>query len=222
MTSLAELFDLSTIPSVYHKLFEVAQPWDILARLDHFWDDIEPPILGEVHPTAVLEGKVFVADGASIGPHSYVKGPAWIDAGASVGHGVYLRNGVILMSGANVGHASEIKRSLLMPKAKAPHFNYIGDSIIGSNVNLGAGVKIANFHVFGKNIKADGQDTGLRKLGAIVGDDVSVGCNAVLAPGTFIGARTAVYHGSMVRGTVPADSIVKNKPDLDIIERQPI
>jgi UDP-N-acetylglucosamine diphosphorylase / glucose-1-phosphate thymidylyltransferase / UDP-N-acetylgalactosamine diphosphorylase / glucosamine-1-phosphate N-acetyltransferase / galactosamine-1-phosphate N-acetyltransferase len=136
--------------------------------------------------------------GASIGPHAFVQGPAWIMAGAQVGHAAMLRGGVLLGPKAKVGHASEVKRSVLLAGAKAPHFNYVGDSVIGHGANLGAGVKLANLKVVGG--RGGRRATGLRKLGALVGDGVSIGCNAVLAPGTVIGADTVVYAGATVRG----------------------
>jgi UDP-N-acetylglucosamine diphosphorylase / glucose-1-phosphate thymidylyltransferase / UDP-N-acetylgalactosamine diphosphorylase / glucosamine-1-phosphate N-acetyltransferase / galactosamine-1-phosphate N-acetyltransferase len=219
MLSVAELFDLSGVPEPWRSLFDVEAPWDVLARLDAFAATIRDDRQGEIHPTAVLEGDVVVERGAAIGPHAYVQGPAWLMAGARVGHGAYLRGNVLLAPDAWVQHASEVKRSIILGGARAPHFNYIGDSVIGHRVNLGAGVKIANYKAFGDPVRVDGRATNLRKLGALVGDDVSVGCNAVLAPGTAVGPRSVVYHGAMVRGIVSADSVVKYKPELVITPR---
>jgi UDP-N-acetylglucosamine diphosphorylase / glucose-1-phosphate thymidylyltransferase / UDP-N-acetylgalactosamine diphosphorylase / glucosamine-1-phosphate N-acetyltransferase / galactosamine-1-phosphate N-acetyltransferase len=220
MLSVAELFDLSAIPEVWRPLFDVEAPWDFLARLDAYVATISDDRRGEIHPTAVLEGAVVVEPGAMVGPHAYVKGPSWLMAGAQVGHGAFLRGSVLLGPGATVLHASEVKRSILLGEARAPHFNYVGDSIVGHRANLGAGVKIANFKAFGDSIRVDGRETHLRKLGALVGDDVSIGCNAVLAPGTVVGPRSVIYHGAMVRGFVPAGSVVKYKPELLIAQRR--
>jgi UDP-N-acetylglucosamine diphosphorylase / glucose-1-phosphate thymidylyltransferase / UDP-N-acetylgalactosamine diphosphorylase / glucosamine-1-phosphate N-acetyltransferase / galactosamine-1-phosphate N-acetyltransferase len=220
MLSISELFDLTEVPGPWRALFDVDAPWDVLTRLDEYAATIEDDRRGDVHPTAVVEGSVVVEAGASIGPHAYVQGPSWLMAGAQVGHGAYLRGNVLLGPGAMVTHASEVKRSVLLAGARAPHFNYIGDSLVGHRVNLGAGVKIANYKAFGDPIRVDGRETNLRKFGALVGDDVSIGCNAVLSPGTVVGPRSVVYHGTMVRGFVPAGSVVKFKPELVIVPRR--
>lgn len=219
MPTVAELYDLRGVPPAWRTLFEVELPWEILVRLDRLLADIADDRRGEVHPTAVVDGPVRLEEGASVGPYAFVVGPAWIMRGARVGHGAHLRGGVLLGPDAHVEHASEVKRSVLLGGARAPHFNYVGDSVVGSRANLGAGVKLANFRAFPGDIRVDDRPTGMRKLGAFVGDDVSIGCNAVLAPGTVVGARSVVYHGATVRGVVPPDSIVKFKPPLEIVAR---
>lgn len=209
MLKTQDLFDIEAVEPPLRDLLEVVFPWQILTKLDAFVNAVADERLGDVHPTAIVSGAVFLAEGAVIGPHACVEGPAWIGAGAEVGHAAFLRGGVILAPGAKVGHSSEVKRSLLLGQAKVPHFNYVGDSIVGRKVNLGAGVKLANFNTFGNSISVAGQSTGLRKFGAAVGDEVSIGCNAVLSPGTLVGARTVVYNGAMLRGLIPADIVVK-------------
>jgi bifunctional N-acetylglucosamine-1-phosphate-uridyltransferase/glucosamine-1-phosphate-acetyltransferase GlmU-like protein len=209
MIMTSELFDTSGLDEDLQELLDVHAPWEALERLDSLLGRVSGSVQGHVHHTAVLEGDVFVAEGATVGPHAFIRGPAFLAEGSSVGHAAFLRDGVFLAAGASVGHSSEVKRALLLPHARAPHFNYVGDSIIGRNVNLGAGVKLANFNAFASSIKVNGNDTGLRKFGAAVGDDVSIGCNAVLSPGTIIGARTVIYNGAMVRGIIPADTVVK-------------
>ena len=219
MLKTAELFDLEHVRSPLRELLEVEHPWEVLARLDSFVSGIEHDVRGEVHPTAVLEGDIYLAEGAVVGPHAYVKGPAWLGEGAEVGHGAYLRGSVVLAPGAKIGHASEAKRSLFLEGAKAPHFNYIGDAVLGRKVNLGAGVKLANFKAGGRTVRVGGPDTGLRKFSAAVGDEVFVGCNAVLSPGTLVGPRTTVYNGAMLRGVYAADSIVKLRQTLESTPR---
>ncbi len=213
-----DLFDISSVADPLKELLDVAAPWDILARIDDFLaglEDQRPTLAGAVHPTAVLSGPVYLAPGAVVGPHACIEGPAWLGEGAEVHHGAFLRGGVVLAPGAKVGHSSEVKRALLLEGAKAPHFNYVGDAVLGRNVNLGAGVKLANFKPGGKAVKVAGQDTGLRKFSAALGDDVFVGCNAVLAPGTVVGPRSLIYSGVMLRGVVPADTIVKLRQPLE-------
>lgn len=220
MEAMPETFDLERVPAPWRALFDDDLPWAVLARLDDFWRTLVVDVAGEVHPTAVLEGPVRVDVGASIGPHAFVQGPAWFMTGSSVGHGAYVRGGVLLAPGAKVGHATEVKRSVFLGGAKAPHFNYVGDSVLGHDVNLGAGVKVANLKAFGGTISVGEASTGLRKLGALVGDGASIGCNAVLAPGTVVGAGTVVYHGAMLRGLVPAHSVVKVRPTLETVARR--
>jgi UDP-N-acetylglucosamine diphosphorylase / glucose-1-phosphate thymidylyltransferase / UDP-N-acetylgalactosamine diphosphorylase / glucosamine-1-phosphate N-acetyltransferase / galactosamine-1-phosphate N-acetyltransferase len=215
-----ELFALECVPEMLRPLLEVTYPWEVLQKLDDFVATIQDHRAGDIHPTAVLEGNVYVHERASIGPHTYIEGPAWIGDGVYIGHAVYLRSGVVLAPGAKVGHSTEVKRSLFLEGAAAPHLNYVGDSVLGRKVNIGAGVKLANFNNMGTTIKIAGQSTGLRKLGAMLGDEVTLGCNAATAPGTIVGARTMVYQGAMLRGVVPADSVVKMRPALDIVPRQ--
>lgn len=219
MFRTAELFDLTQLPPDLRDLLETEHPWEILARLDAFALSIPAQVLGTVHPTAVLTGNVFVAAGAKVGPHALIEGPAWLGSGAVVGHGAYLRGNVVLAPKAKVGHATEVKRSVFLPGAAAAHFNYVGDSVLGSRVNLGAGVKLANFRALAGTVKVAGFDTGLRKFGAALGDDVSLGCNGVTAPGTVIGPRTVAYHGAMLRGLYPADTVLKLRQELVTVPR---
>jgi bifunctional UDP-N-acetylglucosamine pyrophosphorylase/glucosamine-1-phosphate N-acetyltransferase len=208
MLTTADLFDLERVPGELRHLLDEELPWRVLARLDEFGDALVTEA-GDVHPTAVVDGPLYMGRGARVGPHAYLTGPVYLADGAEVGHGARLRGPVVLGPGAAVGHASEVKRSLLLGGAKVPHFNYVGDSVVGHDVNLGAGVKVANFKAFGDEVRSGGVGTGLRKFGAAIGDGVSIGCNAVLAPGTLIGRRCVIYHGATVRGEVPAATVVK-------------
>lgn len=219
MLATSELFCSDDLPHELRPLLAAHHPWEILTALDSFVAEQGDDRLGVIHPTAVVEGPVFLAEGAVIGPHALVSGPSWIGPGAEVGHGACLRGGVVLAAGAFVGHASEIKRSLLLPEARAPHFNYVGDSVLGRGVNLGAGVKLANFNTFANPVRLG--VAALRKFGAALGDEVSIGCNAVLAPGTIVGPRTVIYPGAMVRGQIGADRVVKCKPGLELVPRRP-
>ena len=215
-----DLFDVDAVAAELRPLLRAERPWQILARLDAFLQGLADYRAGRIHPSAVIEGPIHLAEGASIGPHAFVQGPAWIGRGAEVGHGAHLRGKVVLGPDTRVMHACEVKHALLLDGARLPHFNYVGDSVLGRGVNLGAGVKLANFKVFDGEIVVAGEGTGLRKFGAALGDDVSIGCNAVLAPGTVIGPRTIVYHGATVRGVVPADSVLKLRQTQEIAPRR--
>jgi len=167
-------------------------------------------------------------------PGAYIAGPAWIGANCVIRHGAYLRGDVLIGDDCIVGHASEIKHSIMLAGSHAPHFNYIGDSILGAGANLGAGTKLSNLSVAsvkdavtGKrptihlSIEGEVFDTGLAKLGAILGDQVQTGCNSVLNPGVLIGPRTLVYANlSLPKGLYPGDSILKLRQTIVTVGRE--
>ncbi len=192
-------------------------------------------ILGQVMPGAFLSDRpIYIAPGAIIEPGAYIVGPAYIGAGAVVRHGAYVREDVILLAGSVLGHASEAKNALFLPTAQAPHFNYVGDSILGHRVNLGAGTKLSNLGILSEKdrqtgkrpsikLVIDGQeyDTGLAKFGAVLGDYAQTGCNAVLNPGCLVGAHTLVYANlSLRKGYHAANSIIKLRQDTRRMEKQ--
>jgi NDP-sugar pyrophosphorylase family protein len=153
-----------------------------------------------------------------------IKGPAIIGAHCEIRHNAYIRENVIIGDRCVLGNSSEIKNSVMFNGAVAPHFNYIGDSVLGHKAHLGAGVKISNFKLVPGNIMVECEgrriDTGLRKFGAMLGDFAEIGCNAVLNPGSVIGRSSVVYSNVNWRGCLPAGHIVKNKAALEIIARQ--
>jgi NDP-sugar pyrophosphorylase family protein len=154
-----------------------------------------------------------------------IKGPALIGRNCHLRHNAYLRENVMLGDNCVIGNSCEVKNSLLFNHAGAPHFNYIGDSILGYYAHLGAGVKISNVKLVPGNImvEIDGQpfDTGLRKFGALLGDHSEIGCNAVLNPGSIIGRGSVVYPNTNWRGILPANMIVKNQAPQEVIVRRP-
>tara|TARA_Y100001954_G_scaffold119933_1_gene129118 strand:- start:361 stop:1062 length:702 start_codon:yes stop_codon:yes gene_type:complete len=149
-------------------------------------------------------GKVMIERGALVGPSTHFVGPCFVGRGAIIRHGAYIRENSWICSTAVVGHCSEVKHSVLLPGAKAPHFNYVGDSILGKDVNLGAGVKLSNLRndgqevylsMGGKKIASE-----LRKFGAILGEGCQLGCNAVTNPGTILGKNSVVSPNVTVTG----------------------
>jgi NDP-sugar pyrophosphorylase family protein len=154
-------------------------------------------------------GVVHIVDGTKIGPGVHIEGPAYI--AGEVRHAAFVRSHSWICRGAVVGHCSEVKHSLLLPGAKAPHFNYVGDSILGRGVNLGAGCKLSNLRNDGRNIRIQSLsvDTGLRKFGAILGEGVQIGCNAVCNPGTVLGPDCNVWPNVNVSGAHPAESVLR-------------
>ena len=161
---------------------------------------------------------VYISKSAKVNKNAYIGDFTIIDEGAEIRQCAYIRGNSIIGKGCVVGNSSEIKNSILFDKAQVPHFNYVGDSILGYGVHLGAGAITSNLKSDRTNVKiAVGQakiDTGLRKMGAIIGDLCEIGCNTVLNPGTVIGRETTVYPLSIVRGYVPGGSIFKTPTNI--------
>lgn len=176
-------------------------PWAMLrGALKSYFEkfDSRNVLLGEVSNQAHIEGsQIYVAQGAKVEAGAFIKGPCYIGKGTEVRHGAYLRGNVYVGENCVVGHCTEVKHSVFLDGAKAGHFNYIGDSILGNNVNLGAGTKLANLKMTPGNVflKIDGAliDSGIRKFGALIGDETETGCNSVLNPGTILAPQSLVF-----------------------------
>jgi UDP-N-acetylglucosamine diphosphorylase / glucose-1-phosphate thymidylyltransferase / UDP-N-acetylgalactosamine diphosphorylase / glucosamine-1-phosphate N-acetyltransferase / galactosamine-1-phosphate N-acetyltransferase len=218
----ATLFDLASFE--HRDLFEgVEHAWEALGeRLVAYLDARATHRLeGTIEPGAFVQGPVVLARGATIEAGAYVRGPAILGPGTVVRHGAYLRGYVLAGRDCIIGHDTESKGSVFFNRSSAGHFAYVGDSILGHRVNLGAGTKLANFRVFPGRVKIarpDGStlDSGLEKLGAILGDDVAIGCNAVTAPGTVVGRETRVYSLCSLRGTLPPRVVVALRQEQDV------
>ncbi|MEN2983877.1 MAG: glucose-1-phosphate thymidylyltransferase [Dictyoglomaceae bacterium] len=201
--------------------------WEALLKLSAFLSKyVKPEIHGKVLGGVFIEGPVYVGKGTVIEPGVYIKGPTYIGKDCEIRQGAYLRGNIFIGNNCVVGHATEVKNSILLNNSSAPHFNYVGDSILGHNTNLGAGTKISNLKIGPEStvkIKINDQviDTKLRKFGAIIGDYSETGCNSVLNPGTILGKHVLIYPNATVRGYIPNNSIVKFKPELEIIEIKP-
>ncbi|MFN7975694.1 MAG: hypothetical protein U0166_25700 [Acidobacteriota bacterium] len=185
-----------------------ADVWEALGSLPGYLRARVPAsgndIRGTVHQGSfVASDGVVIGEGTVVEPGAYIAGPTIIGKGCEVRHGAYIRGEVIVGDGCVVGHTTEVKTSVFLDGAKAGHFAYIGDSILGNGVNLGAGTKLANFKLTGDEIVlrlADGRrPTGRRKLGAILGDGCQTGCNSVTSPGTLLGRGSFVYPCVSVR-----------------------
>ena len=188
--------DLVGIPSWEEQDFL----WSIL-------DNTNSGLIAQIMGFEGAEDGVFIHPSAVIGEFVTIEGPCYVGAGAEIRHSAYLRKGSWICQGAVVGHSSEIKNSILLPESKAPHFNYVGDSILGVGVNLGAGAKLSNVRNDSREIRIvleDGGviDTGLKKLGAIIGDGSQIGCNVVTNPGTIIKPGVMVNPNSTLSGFV--------------------
>lgn len=220
------------LPAGLAERYDSAAPWDLLGEaLDEFLatigasggDPIEIRPLPEVH---LAGDRIAIGRGTRIAPNVVIEGPAWIGKEVEIRPGAYIRGGCYVGDGAVVGANTELKRAILLPGAKAPHLNYVGDSILGAEVNLGAGTILSNFRHDGREIRiaADGGSlaTGRRKLGAILGDAVQTGCNCVLHPGSLVGAGTQLYPGVQLRsGIYPEKSIVKLRQEIEVVPLAP-
>ncbi len=214
-------------PFNFFDLSQYAHP-DLLSNIHFVWEgllQIIPylksqalgKIEGTVSPQAFLINPemIVIGKGTIVEPGAYIQGPCMIGQRCQIRHGAYIRGQVIIGDDCIVGHDTEIKHSILLNRAKASHFNYIGDSILGHDVNLGAGVKCANMKLDHSEVTVSlgGQvvyQTGLEKMGAIIGDGAQLGCNAVTSPGTLIGPQAIIYPCLHVQGYIADRKRIKN------------
>ena len=212
MTEIKDLLDLTK--TIAAGLFEgKTYPWEVL-------DEIKDYILrlgGTLSPEEYdhPEEGVWIAKDAKIFPTAYIGAPCIIDHGAEVRHGAFIRGSAIVGKNAVVGNSVELKNAVLFDHVQTPHYNYVGDSVLGYKAHMGAGSITSNVKSDKSlvTIKEPGHplETGRKKVGAILGDYAEIGCNSVLNPGTVVGRRTSVYPTSCVRGVVPEDCIYKDK-----------
>lgn len=194
----------------------VVYPWELLPKIGTYIVE-----LGKTLPADKYEKRgenIWIAKSATVAPTACVNGPCIIDEDAEIRHCAYIRGNAIVGKGAVVGNSTELKNVILFNKVQVPHYNYVGDSILGYKSHMGAGsitsnVKSDKTLVVVKSPQGN-IETGLKKMGAMLGDNVEVGCNSVLNPGTVIGRGSNVYPTSMVRGYVAADSIYKKQGEI--------
>ena len=219
----ADLFDLTQ--TEHASLFESCEDaWDALKRLkDYIQKNLKPGRHHRAEGQPFISDLVFIGEGTVVEHGAMIKGPAIIGRNCQIRHNAYIREDVIIGDGCVVGNASEIKHSVLFNGVQVPHYNYVGDSILGHKAHLGAGVKISNVKLVPGNIFVEKEgvpfDTGLRKFGALLGDECDIGCNAVLNPGTIIGRQSVIYPNTNWRGILPDRLIVKNKATQEVVIR---
>ncbi|NLB27373.1 MAG: UDP-N-acetylglucosamine pyrophosphorylase [Clostridiaceae bacterium] len=202
---------------VFHSFFaNSVYPWELLEHIASFLLVLGPQLPEEKYIRA--DKDVWIARTASVAEYVTIKGPTIIGEGCQIRPGAYIRGSAFIGEGSGVGNSTEIKNSMLLGKVEAPHFNYIGDSILSYGAHLGAGVITSNMRSDRKNIKVrlgdEVMETGLRKFGAMIAEKVEIGCNAVLNPGILIGAGSIIYPLSLVRKSVPRNSIYKNQGEV--------
>ena len=207
--------------TIASKIFEGATyPWEVLPKIEEFIKELGNTLSSEEYEKRGED--IWIAKTATIAPTAYIKGPAIMGKNAEIRHCAFIRGKAIVGEGAVVGNSTELKNVILFNKVQVPHYNYVGDSILGYKAHMGAGSITSNVKsdkklVVVKN-KEEKIETGLKKFGAMLGDNVEIGCGSVLNPGTVIGKNTNVYPLSSVRGVVPSNSIYKKQNE--IVEKQ--
>jgi len=222
----SDFFALPTSLALFAPHFRAdVPPWDWLKQIGAALGSVsDAPSVPVSSPGVHLEGRVWIHPSVKLPPSATIIGPAWIGANTEIRPGAYIRGNVIVGAECVLGNACEFKNCLLMDGVSAPHFNYVGDSILGNRAHLGAGVICSNLRLDQEDIVVRTTDasfeTGLRKFGAILGDDAEVGCNAVLNPGTLLGPRALVSPAIAVSGHVPAAMIVHARSPVKLIPRR--
>ncbi len=212
---ITDLYDLSqTLAADLMK--SCTYPWEVLAQIGEFVQKLGESLSEEEYRK---EGEnVWIHKTAKVAPTASITGPAIIGAGAEIRHCAFLRGKILVGEGAVVGNSTELKNVILFNKVQVPHYNYVGDSILGYKAHMGAGSITSNVKSDKCLVKvhaADGDiETGLKKFGAMIGDNVEVGCGSVLNPGTVIGRESNIYPLSSVRGCVDAHSIYKKRGEI--------
>ena len=212
---MTDLFNLEETIAI-DLLKELNYPWEAISKIHDFIYKLGENLNRNEYN--YRENDVWVHKSAKVYESACIKGPAIICADSEIRHCAFIRGDVIIGKGSVIGNSTEIKNSILFNEVQVPHYNYVGDSILGYKSHMGAGAIISNIKSDKTSVIVDYKgvriDTKLRKLGAIVGDSVEIGCNSVLNPGTIIERNSNIYPLSMVRGTVKKSSIYKNKNEI--------
>ena len=203
--------------TIAKKLLEqVEYPWEALPKISEFIIE-----LGKTLDKEIYEEKgenIWIAKTANVYPSAYIKGPAIIGENAEIRHCAFIRGKAIVGNGAVVGNSTELKNVILFNKVQVPHYNYVGDSILGYKAHMGAGSITSNVRSDKKLVVVKDEnekiETGLKKVGAMIGDGVEVGCGSILNPGSVVGKNTNIYPLSSVRCVVPPNSIYKNQNEI--------
>ncbi len=241
----ADLFDLSQ--TEHAAIFDGCEfAWEALQKIADYVAPRAKQVPAKRFPGASIGEKVFIGEGTVVEPGALIKGPAIIGKNCQIRHNAYIRENVIVGDDCVVGNSCELKNTMLFNGAQVPHFNYLGDSILGHKAHVGAGVIASNLKSLPGNVMvtscksqvessesatpnepstfnlqpSTSIDTGLRKFGALIGDGAEVGCNSVLNPGSIIGRGAVIYPSVNWRGVLPANSIAKNKTQPEVVARR--
>lgn len=216
MTKLVKTNDLYECNVPYLKeLFDSCEfPWEMLSKIK---DLCKTLVENGIEGFTELKPGVLVGKGVTIAETATIIAPAIIGHNTEIRPGAYIRGNVITGEGCVIGNSSEFKNCILLDNVQVPHYNYVGDSILGNKAHMGAGSICSNLKSDGKNIVIHGEteiETGLRKIGGILADGADVGCGCVINPGTVIGKKTSVYPLTSLRGVIPANCIVKSLDNI--------
>ena len=208
---IKDLFSLEN--TIAASLFDGAEyPWEVLDKISDYIIELGKTLDPELYENR--GNNVYVARDAKVFDSAYIAGPCIIDSGAEVRHCAFIRGNAIVGEGAVVGNSTELKNVILFNKVQVPHYNYVGDSVLGNHAHMGAGAVCSNLKADGKGVVVRGDeniDTGLRKFGGMLADNADIGCGCILNPGTVVGKNTSVYPLTALRGVYPANSIVKSQ-----------
>ncbi|HEY2122359.1 MAG TPA: UDP-N-acetylglucosamine diphosphorylase [Chthoniobacterales bacterium] len=201
-----------------------AQVWDALKQIGSYLQfRLKPAILARIMGRPFISEHVYVGPGTVIENGATIKGPAWIGNNCEIRSGCYIRENVIIGDDVVLGNSCEFKNSIVFNDAQVPHFSYVGDSVLGYRVHLGAGVILSNVRLDRREISVKQETnlipTGLRKFGAIIGDRTEIGCNAVISPGSIIGRNSVIYPLTHFGGVLPENSILKMRQELERKQR---
>lgn len=213
--TVQELYTLDE--TIAKSIFDgVTYPWEVLPKISAFILELGATLSGDDYEKR--GENVWIAKSAKVAPTAFINGPAIIGKGAEVRHCAFIRGNAIVGEGAVVGNSTELKNVILFNKVQVPHYNYVGDSILGYKSHMGAGSITSNVKSDKKLVVVKSPEgnieTGMKKFGAMLGDEVEVGCGSVLNPGTVVGAHTNIYPLSSVRGFVPGKSIYKKQGEV--------
>ena len=220
----ADFLDLTH--TAHAELFPADQPvWSALGQISSYLQRVlQPRILGTVAAGAHVGPEVFIGEGTVVEHGAVIKGPAWIGKNCQVRTGCYVRENVIVGDGVVLGNSCEFKNCVIFDHCEVPHFNYVGDSILGHKAHLGAGVILSNVRLDRGQVSVRSEEgmqaTGLRKFGAIVADYAEVGCNSVINPGSILGRHSIVYPLSNFSGVLPAQHLLKTRQTQQVMERR--
>lgn len=223
MFPATEFLDLSK--TAHAPLFEGPGPvWEVLARIAaHLGARLEPGSRARVHPRAEVGPQVFLDEGTVVEAGAVIQGPAWIGRNCQIRSGCYIRANVIVGDGCVLGNSCEFKNCILFDECEVPHFNYVGDAILGHKAHLGAGVILSNVRLDRSEVFVNNGTTriatGLRKFSAVIGDHAQIGCNSVINPGSLIGRRCLIHPLAVFAGVLPADTIWKVRHQGEAVPR---
>lgn len=190
---------------------KIEYPWEVLPEIKNYILEIIPTLGSEY---LKLKDNVYVHKSVQVDKSAHIDGPTIIGENSEIRHSAYIRGSVIIGKNCVIGNSTEVKNSILFDGVACPHFNYVGDSVLGENAHTGAGVILSNVRSDKKNVRVEAIETNLRKMGAIVGSDVEIGCNSVVCPGTIIGKNSSIYPLTMVKGIIPENVIVKSMDNI--------